>query len=121
MMYVPGLKLLKLDKAGQQGADPAPANGNIVRMIAEKGVAVGTSSYIISKTGDKKSLFWYWDLPSACPGVDSILAYHATYGYKEAIPNIMSEIFPESRYACYPMVFHRAGPLVQECYSQHTV
>ena len=42
-------------------------------------------------------------------GVDSLLSYHKAFGYKDAIPNIMSEIFPLSRYACYPMVFHRAG------------
>ena len=40
MMYVPGLQLLREER-----------DSSIVRMIAEKGVAVGTSSYIVSKTG----------------------------------------------------------------------
>lgn len=83
MMYVPNLRLQKL-KSG---------DGNVVQMYSKENVAVGTSSYIISKTG-----------------VDAVLNYHKANGYTgEAIPNVMSNLFPESRYAAYPMVFHRAG------------
>ncbi len=65
---------------------------HVVKMIADSKASVGTSAYIISKSG-----------------VDRILKRHKMSGYTEAIPNIMAELFPDSRYAAYPMVFHRAG------------
>jgi hypothetical protein len=85
MMYVPGLSLHK-DQTAQSWSE------NVVQMKAGKESAVGTSAYIISKSG-----------------VDSVLRRDRQLGYTEAIPNIMSELFPESRYAAYPMMFHRAG------------
>ena len=50
-------------------------------MIAEEGVAVGTSSYIVSKSG-----------------VESLLKWDTEKGFTDAIPNIMSALFPDSRY-----------------------
>ena len=83
MMYVPGLSLAKL-----------PRSNDIVRMYSDAGSSVGTSAYIISQTGIK-----------------SVLSKHREQGYTEAIPNIMAQLFPDSRYAAYPMMFHRAGKL----------
>eukprot|EP01038_Epipyxis_sp_PR26KG_P014984 gene14984-20157_t len=80
MMYVPGLALKR-----------GVAN-NIVQMIADSSASVGTSAYIISKTG-----------------VKSLLDYNKKNGFKEAIPNIMAILFPSTRYASFPMIFHRAG------------
>lgn len=45
MMYVPGLSLHRL-----------PEYRNVVRMLADKGSAVGTSAYVISKRGVAKIL-----------------------------------------------------------------
>lgn len=80
MMYVPGLFL----KSGQ--------SENVVQMYTDASSAVGTSAYIISKRG-----------------VDRMLENNAVAGYQDAIPNVMSRLFPASRFAAYPMVFHRAG------------
>ena len=30
-------------------------------------------------------------------------------GYVDAIPNVMARLFPDSRFAAYPMPFHRAA------------
>lgn len=84
MMYVPGLSLQKMQKYS-----------SIVRMFSTLGTSVGTSSYLISKAG-----------------VAKILQYDKeNKGYKEAIPNVMAELFPQSRYAIYPMLFHRGGKI----------
>lgn len=61
-------------------------------MIATKSASVGTSAYVVSKSGVKK-----------------LLDRHKRLGFTEAIPNIMAELFPDTRFAAYPMVFHRAG------------
>lgn len=82
MMYVPGLNLMKSDTQ------------NIVQMYTDVGTAVGTSAYIISKSG-----------------VTKILNHHKQYGYTEAIPNVMALLFPDTRYAPYPMLFHRAASI----------
>lgn len=79
MMYVPGLSLHKI-------------GGSVVQMQATAQASVGTSAYIISKSG-----------------VDRFLANHAQHGYTEAVPNIMAELFPTTRYAAYPMPLHRAA------------
>lgn len=80
MMYVPGLNFER------------QSNKNVVRMIAGPESSVGTSSYLISKAG-----------------VEKMLKKDAEQGFVEAIPTVMAEIFPQTRYASYPMVFHRAG------------
>jgi len=84
MMYVPNLNLKRTD-----------SYDHVVQMIADQNAAVGTSAYLISSTG-----------------VDKVLTRHAERGYVDAIPNVMSQLFPESRYAVYPMLFHRAGELL---------
>lgn len=89
MMYVPNLNLQRIN-------DDDDANDgsykHIVQMIADKNAAVGTSAYLISAAG-----------------VAKVLQRHDERGYVDAIPNVMSQLFPESRYAVYPMLFHRAG------------
>lgn len=89
MMYVPGLSLNKMTGADIQAKSWSQ---NVVQMKAGPGSSVGTSAYIISKTG-----------------VEAILAEDSKSGYKEAIPNVMAILFPESRFAAYPMIFHRAA------------
>lgn len=81
MMYVPGLSFVKL-----------PNERNVVQMLSDPSSSVGTSAYAVSKSG-----------------VDAILLNHKRTGYVEAIPNVMARLFPSSRYAAYPMVFHRAA------------
>lgn len=80
-MYVPGLRLKRIT-----------SSTNIVQMIASTSSAVGTTSYIISKKG-----------------VETLLDRHAQFGFTEAIPNIMAICFPNTRFAAFPMIFHRAG------------
>ena len=80
MMYVPGLFL----KGG--------SSESVVQMYTDASSAVGTSAYIISKRG-----------------VERMVDNNAQSGYVDAVPNVMSRLFPQSRYAAYPMVFHRAG------------
>lgn len=105
MMYVPGLKMLQLNRnpifrsdiEGYSEEDSRrfinePWSSNIVQMIAEKTSVVGTSAYIVSRNG-----------------VEKLLARDKQLGFTDAIPNIMSELFPETRFAAYPMMFHRAG------------
>jgi hypothetical protein len=81
MMYVPGLSLHKI-------------GGSVVQMQANAQSSVGTSAYIISKSG-----------------VEKFLSNHAQKGYTEAVPNIMAELFPTTRYAAYPMPLHRAAKI----------
>jgi GR25 family glycosyltransferase involved in LPS biosynthesis len=83
MMYVPGLNLNKLKN-----------EDHIVQMFSDPGSSIGTTAYIISKSG-----------------VDSMIEYNKKNGYKEAIPNVMAASFPSSRYASYPMLFHRASKI----------
>jgi hypothetical protein len=86
MMYVPGLFLKKMD------TDKQGITENIVQMFTDESSAVGTSAYIVSKSG-----------------VESMLSNDAAFGFREAVPNVMARLFPETRYAAYPMVFHRAA------------
>lgn len=87
MMYVPGLSLKKLNTGDEW-------SNNIVKLFSNSESSIGTSAYVISKTG-----------------VDSVLLKHKESGFVEAIPNIMALLFPNSRYAAYPMIFHRAGKI----------
>jgi hypothetical protein len=82
MMYVPGLFLKDIKEV------------NVRKMYTDASSAVGTSAYIVSKRG-----------------VDAMLRNHKSRGFTEAVPNVMSRLFPDSRYAAYPMVFHRAGKI----------
>ena len=38
-----------------------------------------------------------------------MLREHRRAGYVDAIPNVMARLFPDSRFAAYPMPFHRAA------------
>jgi len=92
MMYVPNLNLQRINNDDDDVNDGSYKH--IVQMIADKNAAVGTSAYLISSAG-----------------VAKVLQRHAERGYADAIPNVMSQLFPESRYAVYPMLFHRAGKI----------
>lgn len=85
IMYVPGLSLQKLDSSRSK---------NVVQMKADANAVVGNSAYILSKSG-----------------VDQFLDYHNKNGYVEAVPNIMAQLFPQTRYAAYPMQFHRSSKI----------
>ncbi len=82
IMYVPGLTVTKT----------SPVDNGVVKLSTGVQSALGTTAYIISKRG-----------------VDRILEEHSQTGYTMAIPDLMAKLFPESRYAAYPMLFHRAS------------
>jgi hypothetical protein len=52
----------------------------IYQMIADASASVGTSSYIVSKSG-----------------VEALLKHDKANGFTEAIPNIMALLFPRTR------------------------
>ncbi|GMH98897.1 hypothetical protein TrLO_g14206 [Triparma laevis f. longispina] len=80
IMYVPGLTVGKTEDDG------------VVSLTTGLGSALGTTAYVISMRG-----------------VNAILDYHDKNGYTMAIPDLMAKLFPTSRYAAYPMLFHRAS------------
>ena len=80
IMYVPSLVVTKTASPG------------VVRLSTGSQSALGTTCYVISEAG-----------------VDALLARHEEKGYTLPIPDLMAELFPESRYAASPMLFHRAS------------
>ncbi|GMI07512.1 hypothetical protein TrRE_jg3493 [Triparma retinervis] len=82
IMYVPGLQVTKTDMGG------------VVSLKTGEQAALGTTAYVISKRG-----------------VDALLEYHEKFGYTIAIPDLMARLFPSSRYAAHPMMFHRASKI----------
>lgn len=78
--YVPNLVISKTSNSG------------VVKLSSGIGSSLGTTAYIISVSG-----------------IESLLNHHNEYGYYAAIPDVMAEIFPDSRYASYPVPFHRAS------------
>mmetsp|Transcript_11998 Transcript_11998/g.18079 ORF Transcript_11998/g.18079 Transcript_11998/m.18079 type:complete len:382 (-) Transcript_11998:232-1377(-) len=78
--YVPDLTIQKTD------------NSKVVRLLSGPGSSLGTTAYIISMTG-----------------IEAVLKEHKERGYYAAIPDVMAKLFPESRYAAYPVPFHRAS------------
>jgi len=81
IMYVPGLSVEQM-----------PQEEHIVRLKCNADSVLGTTAYIISRSG-----------------LDSLMAEHRQKGYVDAIPNVMARLFPESRYAAFPMPLHRAA------------
>jgi hypothetical protein len=87
MMYVPGLRARSLRQEGHPG---------IVQLFStSNATAIGTSAYFISAQGVQKLLQYDVAQGGYVPG--------------KAIPNVMAEVFPDSRYALYPMLLHRSG------------
>jgi hypothetical protein len=87
MMYVPALRVRSMREEGHDG---------IVQLFStSNATAVGTSAYIISAQGVRKLLQYDAQQGGYVPG--------------KAIPNVMAEVFPDSRYALYPMLLHRSG------------
>jgi len=87
IMYVPGLSV-----ESNIGGDDEPWNGEIVRLNCNADSVLGTTAYIISRSG-----------------LDGVLAEHRRTGYVDAIPNVMARLFPSSRFAAFPMPLHRAA------------
>lgn len=83
IMYVPGLSV---ERSAQ--------SESIVRLRCSPDSVLGTTSYIITSRG-----------------IDALLAEHERTGYVDAIPNMMARLFADSRYAAYPMPFHRAATI----------
>jgi len=81
IMYVPGLAVESL-----------PEREHIVRLRCNADSVLGTTAYVISRTG-----------------LDTLLAEHRRTGYVDAIPNMMARLFPDTRFAAYPMPLHRAA------------
>lgn len=84
-MYVPGLSVKRI-----------PAEAHVVQLRCGADSALGTTAYIISRSG-----------------LDRLLAEHRRIGYLpgDAIPNLMARLFPESRYAAFPMPLHRSAEI----------
>ena len=81
--YVPNLKVSKTDIS------------NVVKLSSGVGSSLGTTAYIIS-----------------LKGIEAVLKEDNDRGYYyrgRAIPDVMAELFPQSRYASYPVPFHRAS------------
>ena len=72
--YVPNLTVTK-----------TPTNPNVVQLTCGVGSALGTTAYLISSTA-----------------LSTITAHHSIRGYYAAIPDVMAELFPSSRYAARP-------------------
>lgn len=81
IMYVPGLSV-----------ETIPSEEHVVRLKCNADSVLGTTAYIISRSG-----------------LDAIMAEHRRAGYVDAIPNVMARLFPESRFAAFPMPLHRAA------------
>ena len=81
IMYVPGLSVETL-----------PAQDHVVRLQCNADSVLGTTAYVISRQG-----------------LETLLAEHRRTGYVDAIPNMMARLFPNTRYAAYPMPLHRAA------------
>jgi len=79
IMYVPGLSVERHSQ-------------HIVRLRCSPDSVLGTTAYIITRRG-----------------LDTLLQEHATNGYVDAIPNVMARLFADSRFAAFPMPFHRAA------------
>ena len=77
--YVPNLTVTK-----------TPTNPNVVQLTCGVGSALGTTAYLISSTA-----------------LSTITAHHSIRGYYAAIPDVMAELFPSSRYAARPAPFLR--------------
>lgn len=71
-----------------------PGEDHIVRLLCTPDSILGTTAYIMTRSG-----------------LDSLLTEHARCGYSkgDAIPNVMARLFPRSRFAAFPMPFHRAA------------
>jgi len=82
IMYVPGLSV---ERTGEE---------HIVRLLCTPDSVLGTTAYIITRSG-----------------LDALLEEHRRCGYSpgDAIPNVMARLFPKSRFAAFPMPFHRAA------------
>lgn len=86
MMYVPNFSIKKLS------AEDAFGSTQIVQLISGPEAALGTSAYLISKSG-----------------ISKILKFHNENGFVLPIPNVISMLFRDSRHGPYPMLFHRAN------------
>lgn len=86
IMYVPGLSVSRVERA-QGGREES-----IVLLKSSIDSVLGTTAYVITRSG-----------------IDAVLREHRRVGYVDAIPNVMARLFPDSRFAAYPMPFHRAA------------
>lgn len=86
MMYVPNFAIHKLSSEEAYGSD------QIVQLISGPDAALGTSAYLISKSGILK-----------------LLEFNRENGFISPIPNVIAKLFCVSRHGPYPMLFHRAN------------
>ena len=77
--YVPNLVVSQTDTAG------------IVQLSCGIGSALGTTAYIVSERG-----------------MQTLVDHHSAQGYYASIPDVMAELFPNTRYAVAPTLFTRA-------------
>jgi hypothetical protein len=86
IMYVPGLAVERVERPGGGSEE------SIVLLKSSIDSVLGTTAYVITRSG-----------------IDAVLREHRRVGYVDAIPNVMARLFPASRFAAYPMPFHRAA------------
>lgn len=91
IMYVPGLSVLRVP-----ARDGAGVLEHVVQVkVTDIQSALGNTAYLISKRG-----------------VDAVLRVHREKGFTgTSIPDLMAMLFPDSRYAAYPMPFHRSAKI----------
>jgi len=77
--YVPNLTVSKTESS------------KIKQLKCGVGSALGTSAYIVTRRG-----------------ISKLLEEHKRSGFVLSIPDVMANLFPESRYAAYPVPFQRA-------------
>lgn len=86
IMYVPGLSVAPVERSD------GGVEEHIVGLRSTADSVLGTTAYVITRSG-----------------LSAVLAEHRKSGYVDAIPNVMARLFPTSRFAAYPMAFHRAA------------
>jgi len=86
IMYVPGLSVSRVEQPG------GGTEENVVLLKSSIDSVLGTTAYVITRSG-----------------IEAVLREHRSKGYVDAIPNVMARLFPDSRFAAYPMPFHRAS------------
>ena len=115
IMYVPGLAVERVERPGGGSEE------SIVLLKSSIDSVLGTTAYVITRSGidavlrvrraeanlpDPTSDPTPTSNPKPDPDPNQ---EHRRVGYVDAIPNVMARLFPDSRFAAYPMPFHRAA------------
>lgn len=92
LSYIPYVPNLTVTKTPNNNNNNNKSNRNhVVQLTCGTGSALGTTAYIISSTA-----------------LQTLSTHHTQNGYYAAIPDIMAELFPTTRYASNPTPFLRS-------------